>query len=225
MMQPLWDRLARWQPGFPVRAYKAALVSLLLSSVAVPLIIVGLPFIEFLNGMAAQPKGRTQMTYGRALGEDLRVDRNPVEGTVHRDYMPVSLPDRGNTIEDAKAVGETLVSPVPLTMESLARGRERYDVFCIACHGQRGEGDGSVTGPNRFPAPPSLHTDEARGYTDGAMFYILTRGVGKMPPYADKLSPEDRWKVVQYVRAMQLSMNSPSAAGLPASAPTQGGRE
>ncbi len=217
MMQPLWDKLARWQPGFSLRIYKAALVSLVLTAFAVPLILVGLPFIEFLNGMAAQPKGKTQMTYGRVFGEQLIVDRGPVEGTVPRGHFPVELPSKGNTIEEAKAVGATLANPVELTMENLQRGRERYGVFCAVCHGEKGEGNGGVIGPTRFPAPPSLHTDQARGYSDGTIFHIITKGVGKMPPYANELSPEDRWKVIHYVRALQLAVNPPAAATQPAS--------
>ena len=66
-------------------------------------------------------------------------------------------------------------------------GQELYDIHCIACHGKLGVGDGPVTGPDRFPAPPSLHTDQARGYTDGTIFHIITKGTEKMPSYADKL--------------------------------------
>lgn len=218
MMQPLWDRLARWQPGFSPRIYKAALVSLVLTALAVPLIIVGLPFIEFLNGMAAQPKGKTQMTYGRVFGEQRIVDRSPVEGTVSRGYFPVELPSKGNTIEEARAVGAALANPVELTMANVQRGQERYGVFCVACHGEKGEGDGGVIGPTRFPAPPSLHTDQARGYSDGTIFHIISRGVGKMPPYANELAPEDRWKVIHYLRALQLAANPPASATQPASA-------
>jgi mono/diheme cytochrome c family protein len=225
MMQAIWDRLARWQPGFSPRIYKAALVGLLLAAVAVPLILVGLPFIEFLNGMAAQPKAKTQMAYGRVFDQELPVDRMPVHGTLPRDYVPVELFGAGNTVEEAKAAGAKLHNPIPLTIENIRRGQNRYETFCISCHGPGAEGNGGATGPNRFPAPPSLHTDQARGYTDGTLFYIITRGVGKMPPYADKLSPEDRWKVVQYVRALQLSMNPPASASRPVGVPAQGERK
>ena len=57
------------------------------------------------------------------------------------------------------------------------------------------------------PAPPSLHTDQARGYRDGAIFHILTKGTEKMPGYADKLSTEDRWETIHYLRALQRAMN------------------
>jgi mono/diheme cytochrome c family protein len=93
-------------------------------------------------------------------------------------------------------------------MDNLQRGRNRYDIFCIACHGRMAEGDGPVVGPNRFPAPPSLHTDQARGYDDGTIYYVITHGIGKMPGYADKLTPQDRWKVVHYVRALQLAVRA-----------------
>jgi mono/diheme cytochrome c family protein len=207
ILQPVWDRLARWRPRFSPRIYKATLVGLILLALAVPLVIVGLPFIEFLNGMAAQPKGKTQMAYGRIFRKELMVDRAPVPGSVPRGYRALELGTKGNTIEDAKAVGAKLTNPVPLTMENLRRGQDRYSIFCIACHGEMAEGNGPVTGPNRFPAPPSLHTDQARGYSDGTVFHVITKGLGKMPAYADKLEPQDRWRVIHYVRALQRAMN------------------
>ena len=166
--------------------------------------------------MAAQPKAKTQMTYGRGAGQELLVDRGPVEGTIPQGYVPVVLASKGNTIEEAKAVGAKLPNPVPLTMENLRRGQNRYETLCVACHGEKGEGNGGVTGPNRFPAPPSLHTDQARGYADGTIFFVISKGTGKMPPYADKLSPEDRWKVIHYMRALQLAVNPHPAATHPA---------
>ncbi len=89
----------------------------------------------------------------------------------------------------------------------MERGREVYNTYCIACHGEKGDADGSVTGPNRYPAPPSLHTDQARGYSDGTIFHILTRGMNQMPSYAWEVGPEDRWKTIHYVRARQRAMN------------------
>jgi len=224
ILQPVWDRLARWQPRFSLRAYKAALIGMILAAFALPLAIVGLPFIEFLNGMAAQPKGKTQMTYGRVFGEELIVERPPVAGTVPRGYKEIVLPAKGNTIEEAKAAGATLVNPVPLTIQNLRRGQDRYNIFCIACHGEMAEGNGPVIGPNRFPAPPSLHTDQARLYSDGTIFHVVTKGMGKMPAYADKLEPQDRWKVIDYVRAVQRAMNPRPGDTRPAGTQAEGGK-
>jgi len=146
------------------------------------------------------------MTYGRVFGQQSMVDRQPIAGTIARGQTADVAPFEGHTIEAARKVGATLANPQDRTMENLQRGQNRYDIFCIACHGHMAEGDGPVVGPNRFPAPPSLHTNQARSYDDGTIYYIITHGIGKMPGYADKLTPQDRWKVVHYVRALQLAV-------------------
>jgi len=177
---------------------------------AVPLAIVALPFIPFLNGMAAQPKAKGQGTYGRAFGQSWIVDRMPVPGAQPQGVIPERHRPPYKDINEAVRAGQDVSNPEPVTMPNLRRGRELYDTFCIVCHGPRGDGDGAATGPNRMPAPPSLHTDQARGYPDGAIFEVMTYGVGKMPSYMDKLTPDDRWRVVHYVRALQLAAQSPA---------------
>lgn len=203
----LYDKLSREFSRRSLTLYKAMLVSFVALAFIVPLGMVALPFVEFFNGMAAQPKGKTQMTYGRVRGEELLVGRLPVEGTVPRGYQAPPFADKANTLEDAKAVGAQLDNPLPRTMEHFGAGRKLYNVYCIVCHGKEGNGDGPVTGPNRFPAPPSLHTEQARGYRDGTIWHVIGKGTEKMPGYADKLASEERWKVVHYVRALQRAMN------------------
>ena len=195
LLRSLLERLApRWSPVM----FKATLVAAVAAALVIPLALVATPFIEFFNGMAAQPKGKAQMTYGRRDGQALLVTRDPVEGTVPRGYHPYPFDHLDTKIETAKAVGEVLDNPVPITEEALLSGKERYEVFCIVCHGATGQGDGLAVGVNpatgvkRFPVPPSFHTEQARGYSDGTVYHIVTKGLGKMPSYADKLSPEER---------------------------------
>ena len=203
----LYDRLSREFPRWSPMLYKAMLVSFFALAFIVPLGMVALPFVEFFNGMAAQPKGKTQMTYGRVRGEESLVGRLPVEGTVPRGYRTPPFADKANTIEDAKVVGIESDNPLPRTMDNFRAGQDLYNVYCIVCHGKEGHGDGPVTGPDRFPAPPSLHTEQARGYRDGTIWHVIGKGTEKMPGYADKLDPHDRWKVVHYLRALQRAMN------------------
>jgi mono/diheme cytochrome c family protein len=193
----------RWSPAL----FKAAICSLFALAFVIPLGLVATPFIEFFNGMAAQPKGRTQMTYGRVFDQERLVDRLPVDGTMPRGYVSPPFAEMGNTIEDAQKVGQALRNPVPLTMDNLLQGQAQFNVFCGACHGETGVGDGPVTGPDRFPAPASLHTEQALQYADGTIYHVITRGVGKMPSYAHLLEPQERWQVVHYVRALQRAMN------------------
>jgi len=205
--QPLLEKLLnsacpRWSPTM----YKVTLGGAIVSAVAVPLALVAVPFIEFFNGMAVQPKGKSQMTYGRTFHVDAIVERSPAAGTLPRDHYPYAYQELGNTVEAVQEAGRHMENPVPIVMENLRRGQELYNVFCIVCHGTLGDGDGPVVGPNRFPAPPSLHTKQAREYTDGSIYHIATMGLGRMPSYADKLDPQERWMVVHYLRAMQRAM-------------------
>ncbi len=187
--------------------FKGSLLSLVAAAFIIPLALAAVPFIEFFNGMAAQPKAKAQMPYGRVHGQELLSERAAVAGTVPRGYVSYPFDHLPATIEGARQVGPLVENPLPRSMENMRRGQELYDVYCIVCHGKKGVGDGSVTGPNRFPAPPSLHTDQARGYADGAIYHMITKGTEKMPPYGDKLEPDDRWNVVHYLRALQRAMN------------------
>lgn len=201
------ERLKAFRPAWSPGLYKSALVTVFLMAFAVPLALVATPFIEFLNGMAAQPKGRTQMTYGRLAGEQRMVERPPVPGTVPRGHVPYAFDHLGNKIENAREAGAVLVNPLPLTLENMKAGQKLFGTFCVVCHGAKGQGDGPVIGPDRFGAPPSLHTQQARTYADGTIFHITTKGLQKMPGYAEQLTPNERWQVVQYLRALQRSMN------------------
>ncbi len=193
----------RWSPTM----YKATLLGMVASAFLMPLLLLSIPMIEFFNGMAAQPKGKAQGTYGRVFGEARIVERPPVPGTIPREYAAYAMDHLGNTIEDAVAAGAALHNPMPITRETLMRGQRVYEIFCAACHGKEGYGDGPVTGPNRFPAPPSLHTDQARGYADGTIFHIVTKGMGKMPSYRELIPPEDRWMAAHYLRVLQRAAN------------------
>jgi mono/diheme cytochrome c family protein len=206
-MSGLLDKLKNASPRWSLTTFKASVVAMFALAFIIPLALVATPFIEFFNGMAAQPKGKAQMTYGRVYGEQRLVERDPVAGTIPRGYASPPFAELGNTIEDAKTVGEALSNPIPLTMENIERGQQLYNVYCIVCHGPKGQGDGSVTGPERLGAPPSLHTDQALEYKDGTIYHIINKGLGKMPPYGHLLNSEERWQVIHYVRALQRSMN------------------
>jgi hypothetical protein len=204
------DRLQKFQPKWSPTMFKATLVGMIAMAFVVPLGLVAVPFIEFLNGMAAQPKGKAQMTFGRTYdpaGFGWRVERRPVPGTLPRGYFPYEFDHLGNTTEESKLVGESLGNPLDVTVESMKKGQELYGIFCVPCHGAQGHGDGPVIGPDRFPAPPSLHTDQARDYRDGTIYHILTKGQNKMPSYAPLLEPTERWQVILYLRALQRAEN------------------
>jgi mono/diheme cytochrome c family protein len=96
--------------------------------------------------------------------------------------------------------------PFPITAEVLQRGRERYDIFCSPCHSRTGNGDGMIV-RRGFSRPASFNLERLREAPPGYLFVVMTNGFGAMPPYRQQISPEDRWAIVGYIRALQASQN------------------
>jgi mono/diheme cytochrome c family protein len=109
--------------------------------------------------------------------------------------------------------------PFELTREDLGRGQERFTIYCAVCHDPLGNGNGKI--PERgYIRPPNLHTDNSRGFAlyrkevplrtapVGYLFEVVTRGYGAMPSYSRQIPAKDRWRVVAYVRALQLSQHA-----------------
>ncbi len=94
--------------------------------------------------------------------------------------------------------------PFPVTAETVARGRERYQIFCSMCHGATGVGDGMVV-RRGYKQPPSYYTEDLRKAPVGHFFDVITNGWGSMPNYAQQIPAQDRWAIVAYIRALQLS--------------------
>jgi cytochrome c553 len=93
-----------------------------------------------------------------------------------------------------------------VSMALLERGRERYEITCMPCHGYTGEGDGVIVGRG-FPKPTTYHIDRLREANDGYYFDVITNGYGRMYSYAARVAPEDRWAIAAYIRALQHSQN------------------
>lgn len=101
--------------------------------------------------------------------------------------------------------------PMKITKADLDRGEERYNIYCSVCHGATGYGDGMIArrGFNR-PSPANYHQDRLRQAPVGHFFDVMTNGWGAMPTYAQQVSTEDRWRIVAYIRALQLSQMKPN---------------
>ncbi len=104
-----------------------------------------------------------------------------------------------------------------LSKALLERGREGYDIYCALCHGPAGYGDGRIV-ERGFPAPPSFHSPELVAAEDLHYWSAISNGAGRMLPYADRVSPRDRWAIVAWIRVLQLSERE-QAVGMP---PTPG---
>jgi mono/diheme cytochrome c family protein len=127
-------------------------------------------------------------TYSRAALFDNGSEAQP---------LPEGVVAQGDIERQSKAQ-----SKPPITAELLARGRERYDIYCAPCHGLSGEGNGMVV-QRSFPAPPSYHTSRLRAAPAKHFFDVMTHGYGVMFSYAARVDPNDRWAIVAYIRALQ----------------------
>jgi mono/diheme cytochrome c family protein len=94
-----------------------------------------------------------------------------------------------------------------INRELLSRGQERYQIYCAPCHGALGDGNG-ITKSYGMVATPTYHDDRLRGMAEGEIYNTITHGKNTMFPYADKLSPDERWAVVAYVRALQRAAHA-----------------
>jgi mono/diheme cytochrome c family protein len=156
---------------------------------------------------------------------DNRASRDIPEGTVARGQLKenkafftgkIDNPNPNAQVESTtNEQGNTIVTsfpnaidefPLPVTKELIDRGQNRYNIYCIVCHGPTGNGDGMIV-RRGFSPPPTYHDDRLRNAPVGHFFDVMTNGWGKMNPYADKLSAADRWAVAAYIRALQASQN------------------
>jgi mono/diheme cytochrome c family protein len=115
---------------------------------------------------------------------------------------------------DDHALESITTPPVPLTRDLLARGQQRYTIYCAVCHGADGYGAGIV--PRRgFPHPPSFHDERLRQANIGHFVEVMTNGYGMMYPYRDRVIESDRWAIAAYIRALQRSQHA-TIADVPA---------
>jgi len=137
------------------------------------------------------------------LFADGRSARPLVEGTVARGHLETTGPyHTGRT-----AAGPVREIPVPVTADLLARGRERYDIYCSVCHDRVGRGEGMIV-ERGFRRPRSFHDELFRTAPAGTFFEAITKGFGVMPSYARVVPVADRWAIVAYIRALQLSQHA-----------------
>jgi len=142
---------------------------------------------------------------------DGRSERPVVEGTVARGQLRLD-----EHLYTGRVNGQLATTfPFPITRADLERGRERFTIYCAPCHDASGTGRGMIV-QRGFPAPPSYHIQRLRDAAVGHFFDVITNGLGNMYPYASRVSPEDRWRIIAYIRALQLSQFA-TLADVPAS--------
>jgi mono/diheme cytochrome c family protein len=177
--------------------------------------------IHIFWDMDFQPKYKTQVP--NPLFADGRAMRAPVEGTVAQgeSYVDTHLYEGVVNGQWATAL------PAAMRMDeaTLRRGRQRFDIYCSACHGWAGYGDGpvnqramelvsNVNGPvngTQWVAAKSLHDETTRDQPMGQLFNTITHGIRNMAGYGAQIKVEDRWAIAAYVKALQLSQDAPAA--------------
>jgi mono/diheme cytochrome c family protein len=151
--------------------------------------------------MQDQPKMFPQR--GTTFYADGRSVRPQVENTVARNQGDDNSYFNTGLINGKEGDG----LPIDLTADTMARGQERFNVYCTPCHSRVGNGDGMIVQRGYRPAG-DFHTDRLRNAPLGHFFAVITNGYGAMPDYASQITPQDRWAIVAYIRALQLSQNA-----------------
>lgn len=165
------------------------------------------PFAFCLLFLACQQKMANQPRYDPLESSDFFSDgmaaRPRLAGTVARGEISANP-----FLDTGKVNGQPATGfPLPVTADLIDHGQIRYDIYCSPCHGRVGDGNGMI--PSRgLRRPPSFHTETLRTATTGHFFDVMTNGFGAMPPYGHVISARDRWAIVAYIRALQLSQHT-----------------
>jgi hypothetical protein len=181
-------------------------------------LLYGMGLLMFLNCVRGVPSDKPPIQIIRDMNDQPRYDpqsesrffadsasmRQPVPGTVSRGNLKedsayyFGRDSQGNYIQ---------VSPAHITLVLLKRGQERFNIYCSPCHSRLGDGKGIVVQRGYLP-PPSFHADRIRQFPDGEFFDVISNGVRNMPSYGAQIKVADRWAIVSYIRALQLSQNA-----------------
>ncbi|MDQ3089282.1 MAG: cytochrome c [Acidobacteriota bacterium] len=195
--------------------------------------IIGLMLISVGCRYDMQDQPRYKSFKKSEFFSDNKAMRDLPEGTVARGFLRenkafyTGKKETSGTVAPVEttidATGNTLVAsfpdaieefPLPVTKELLDRGEQRYKVFCIVCHGPVGNGDGMIV-RRGFPQPPTYHDDRLRNAPVGHFYDVITNGWGKMSSYSSQIPPADRWAIVAYIRALQISQNPNGMSAMP----------
>jgi mono/diheme cytochrome c family protein len=147
-----------------------------------------------------QDQPRYKPLAGTDFFADHRASRPQVEGTVARGHL---------RIDEARYTGKIDGNdidqfPIPITKADIERGQTRFNIYCTPCHGRVGDGNGMVV-LRGYRQAASYYTDKLERAPVGHYFDVITNGFGAMPSYASRIVPDDRWRVIAYIRALQLS--------------------
>ncbi len=153
---------------------------------------------------------------GSSFFADSQASREYIPGTVPRQtalkdhFHRADLDSTAIPYDASVAIPADSANPYPLTRPFLVRGSERFNIYCSPCHGRLGDGEGMIV-KRGMPHPPTYHSDRLRGVSDAYIYGVITNGFGVMYGYASRIPAEDRWAIIGYLRALQLSQNAPGS--------------
>jgi mono/diheme cytochrome c family protein len=165
------------------------------------------------QAMFDQPKVARPMQESTFFADGM-ASRPLIEGAVPWTPLPLSEDPLLNDGRIADATGTNIVDatvfPFPITPADLARGQERFNIYCAPCHDQAGTGNGMIV-KRGFKQPPTYHQDRLRTAPPGYFYNVIKNGFGQMPGYAPQVPVDDRWRIAAYIRTLQFSQNADKA--------------
>lgn len=162
------------------------------------LVLNKLLYIQPFSWMSEQDKGLPQ-TKSEIFSDGFTM-RQPVEGTVTRDYIPYEY----KGLKDSAVIN--LSNPLPFSKQVTDKGKAGYDTYCSPCHGYTGKGDTRLR--DQFPKPPTLHSEKLKNWQDGNIYHVITNGQNIMPSYDKQIDRDYRWAIVHYIRVLQRSQDA-----------------
>ena len=183
--------------------------------------VPGSPGWEYMPDMYRSSSYETNS--GNGIFADSMSNRKPVAGTISQgwvansDYSMLKMPyPYKNDSAGYENAGQMLKDPFPASAEIVAQGKEKFDKYCIHCHGATGQGDGSVVTIGNFPPPPAYSSPQLKNLPEGKMFHTLQYGKGMMGSHASQLTVEERWKIIRFVQTLQGNTTAAAPATAPA---------
>lgn len=169
---------------------------------------IGLICALLLTGLAGcrqdmQDQPKSEPLEKSLFFEDGRASRPVVEGTIARGHLRLDEHFYTGKVNGALATS----FPFPVTLAVLQRGRARFDIYCSPCHSKVGDGRGMIV-QRGMKQPESYHSQRLREIAVGHFFDVMTNGFGAMYSYAERVTPQDRWAIAAYIRALQLSQGA-----------------
>jgi mono/diheme cytochrome c family protein len=153
--------------------------------------------------MYESPSYETYVGYDTDVFEGGQEAKLPVEGTVSRGWMPY---DYENTTEGLAKAKAELKNPIPYTEDNLNKGKELYTIYCAICHGDKGDGKGTLAEREKILGIPA-YNDQGRAITEGSVYHVMYYGLNTMGSYASQTDEEERWQIDHYVMDLKAQLD------------------